>query len=388
MNIPSRDALKTLVEQQQGPCISLFLPTHRSAMGTQQDLLRLKNQIREVENSLLLSKYHPAEKENLLKPLRALLEDEQFWLHPGDGLAIFRSPEVFHFHHLPVCLQEQVIVSDHFYLKPLLPFLTNDARFYILALSQKDVRLLECTRYSVREVNLPEAVPKSLAEALKYDDPDNQVRYHSSSSGALVGKGGRQAVIFHGQGVGIDDAKDNILRYFQQIDHGLHELLHNENAPLVLAGVEYLLSIYRKVNTYPHVLEQGVFGNPDKLKAEDMHRRAMTIEDPRLQKAWQDAAAYYRKYAGSERTSLSVKEVVPAAFYGRVELLFVAIDQEQWGVFDPTANSIHIHKEARFNDDDLLDIAATQTLLHGGMVYAVESGKVPDQAPLAAVFRY
>ena len=114
----------------------------------------------------------------------------------------------------------------------------------------------------------------------------------------------------------------------------------------------------------------------------------MTIEDPRLQKAWQDAAAYYRKYAGSERTSLSVKEVVPAAFYGRVELLIVAIDQEQWGVFDPTANSIHIHKEARFNDDDLLDIAATQTLLHGGMIYAVESGKVPDQAPLAAVFRY
>jgi len=68
--------------------------------------------------------------------------------------------------------------------------------------------------------------------------------------------------------------------------------------------------------------------------------------------------------------------------------LFVAIDQELWGNFDPTNNMIHVHKEPRFRDDDLLDEAATQTLLHGGTVYAVEQTKIPGELPVAAVFRY
>jgi hypothetical protein len=36
----------------------------------------------------------------------------------------------------------------------------------------------------------------------------------------------------------------------------------------------------------------------------------------------------------------------------------------------------------------LLNAAAIQTIFHGGTVYAVEPGAVPDEAPVAAVFRY
>jgi len=47
-----------------------------------------------------------------------------------------------------------------------------------------------------------------------------------------------------------------------------------------------------------------------------------------------------------------------------------------------------LHEEAKPGDEDLLDLAAVQTLLNGGTVYAVELEKVPDGASLAAVFRY
>jgi hypothetical protein len=337
---------------------------------------------------LLLSKNGAPQAESLLEPLQALLEDRQFWLHPGDGLAIFRSPEVFRAYRVPYSFQEQVVVTNHFYLKPLLPFLTNDGRFYVLALSQNGVRLLECTHYSVHEVPLPETVPQSLAEALAHDDQDNQVRYHSSASGSLVGKGGRRAVVFYGQGVGIDDAKERLLRYFQHIDRGLHELLHTETAPLVLAAVDYLLPIYRQANTYPHLLEAGVMGNPDKIKAEVLREHAWAVVEPYFLTARQQAAAQYRDYAGTKRASHAIREIVPAAAAGRVESLFVAIDQEQWGIFDPGSRILHIHKEARFGDDDLLDIAATQTLLHSGAVYAVKRADMPETACIAAVFRY
>lgn len=326
--------------------------------------------------------------EALLEPVRGLLENELFWLHPDDGLAVFRSAELFRTYWLPGRFKEQAVVARHFYLKPLLPFLIDDGRFYLLALSHNHVRLIEGTRYSASEVALPEAVPRSLAEAMRYDESDNELQYHSSSSGAVVGKGGRRATAFHGQGVGIDDEKERLLRYFQQIDRGLHAKLVDERAPLVLAAVAYLFPLYREANTYPRLLEEGVPGNPDRLSLETLHKRAWTIVGPFFSQTRQEAAARYREYAATGRASHAVREIVPAAYDGRVESLFLEAEQEQWGAFNPAARLLHVHRQARFNDDDLLDVAATQTLLHGGSVYVVQRVDMPDEEPFAAVLRY
>ncbi len=324
----------------------------------------------------------------MLEPVRALLDTEFFWLNPDDGLAVLRSPDLFRSYWLPDSFKERVVVSRHFYLKPLLPYLTNDGRFYLLALSHNHIRLIEGTRFSASEVALPEGVPRSLAEAMRYDESDNELQYHSSSSGVVVGKGGRRATVFHGQGVGIDDEKEQLLRFFQQIDRGLHAKFAEERAPLVLAGVAYLFPLYREANTYAHLLDEGIPGNPDRTSLESLRKQAWTLVEPFFLQKRQEEAARYREYAATGRTSHSVREVVLDASDGRVESLFLEADQEQWGSFNPEARMLHIHPKARFNDDDLLDIAATQTLLHGGSVYVVERGDMPGKEPLAAVLRY
>jgi len=384
----SKKEIKSLLEKHEGLCVSVFLPTSIGGLESQQDELRLRHQIRDTENRLLLENLRSTEIEKLLEPLHALLEDGAFWLHTIDGLAIFRTAEMFHCYRLPYSFKEQVVVSDHFYLKPLLPFLATGGHFYILALSQNMIRLLEGTRFDIQELKLPETVPANLVEALKYEEAENEVSFYSSSSGALVGKGGRKAAIFYGQGVGHDDSKDHLLRYFQQIDRGLHELLRDENAPLVLASVEYLLPIYQQANTYPHLLHQGVPGNPDKLSSGAIHAKAWEVVEPYFQQVQEKTATQYRDNVGAAQTSNDIRQIMPAAYYGQIGSLFVAIDQELWGHFDPASNTIHVHKEARFRDDDLLDEAATQTILHGGSVYAVEQSKIPGETALAAVFRY
>ncbi len=385
----SRESLLSLLETQNGPCISLFMPTDRTGVEGQQDQLRIRRLIREAEVMVRDKTHlHSAQVEDLLQPLHALVEDQQFWRHVSDGLAIFRSPELFHSLRLPCHFKEQVVVGDHFSLKPLLPLLTYDGRFYVLALSHNAVRLLACTHDSASELKLPEQVPPSLAEFLGGEERENNLQSHSSASFGTVGKGGRHPAIFHGQGVGTDDEKDDLLRYFQQIDWGLHERLRDETAPLVLAGVEYLFPLYQQANSYPHLLEHGITGNPDKLKAETLRAEAWAIVEPVLLQAQKVATLHYRDRAGTGHTSNTSSEIVPAAYYGRVASLFVARDQEQWGTFDPATGTLQIHEQAQPRDEDLLDLAVTQTLLHGGSVYAVEQSGMPDEAPLAAVFRY
>ncbi|MCI0485252.1 MAG: hypothetical protein L0229_01370 [Blastocatellia bacterium] len=390
MNELTKDELTALMEKQTGPCVSILMPTHRMGKETLQDPIRFKNLIREAENRLAASGIQKedsfpqtTEAGELLEPARRLLEDGDFWQHHKDGLAVFLSRSVFRYYRLPVAVQELAVVANRFHIKPLLQMIGDDGRFYILALSQKYVRLFEATRYDVEEVHL-EDVPESLADALKYEDPQSQLQFHTGAPGG----GGRRAAVFHGHGVGIDDMKDRILRYFQKIDEGLQETLKNERVPLIIASVDYMFSIYKEASAYPHIVDEAIAGNPEEVKPEELHRRARTILQPYFQRAKEAAAARFKELAGNGKTSGDLREVIPAAYHGRVESLFVAVSIERWGSFSPDTNEVEVREAARAGDEDLLDFAAFHTFLKGGTVYAVEPEEVPGGRSLAAVFRY
>ncbi len=383
MNILRKDDIEKLMGSYEGPCVSVFMPTHRGVAESRQDHIRFKNLIREAEESLLQSGLRPTQVNDLLEPAQRLLKDASFRQHQTEGLSVFLCRDMFQYFRFPHRFKELVVVADRFHIKPLLPLFSDDKRFYLLALSQNQVRLFQGSRYSVAEIDL-EGVPDSLAEAVGYDEGEKQLQSHSRSPGS----GGGRGAIFRGHGEGTDNAKDKILEYFRQIDKGLQQLLKDENAPLLLAGVEYLFPIYREANTYPGLVDDGVTGNPEGLSAEDLHEQAWAIVAPLFNRTKRDAFEKYKKFAGTGKTSTDVGKIVPAAYHGRVGLLFVAVGIQQWGDFDPAKDKIRLNQEPQPGDADLLDFAAIQTFLQGGSVYAVEPNHVPDEAPLAAVFRY
>jgi hypothetical protein len=382
MKIFTRDELRTLTASLQTPCVSIYLPTHRVATENQQDRTRLKNLIRQAQESLQTYGLRPAEAEALLEPATRLLGAIPFWKEKRDGLALFISPGMFRNYQLPISFEPLVVVAHRFHIKPLLALLGGN-EFFVLALSQNAVKLFEGSRFGLSVVDDPEGVPKSLADALKYDDLEKQLQFRTGAGAG--GKGGRPAM-FHGQES--EDAKDRIQRYFRQIDQGLRDLLREAQAPLVLAGVEYLLPIYKEINTYQHLLNGGITGNPEGVHQDDLHRQAWALVEPYFKREQEDAAGRYRQLAGTGRTSVDPREIVPAAYHGRLEVLFVAVGRQQWGDFDPAANRVDLHPEPQPGSFDVLDLAATQTLLHGGAVYAVEPSTMPDDTWLAAVFRY
>jgi hypothetical protein len=388
MDLLIRDELRTLIDGHAGSHVSIYMPTHQMGEEIQEDPVRLKNLLGQAEEDLSAAGLRTPEAQELLEPALKLVWDGLFWQHQSDGLALFLSAEAFRRYRLPLDFEELVVVSDRFHIKPLLPLLSGDGRFYVLALSQNEVRLLQGTKYSVSEVDL-EGVPGSLAEALQYDDPERRLQFHTGTR-TPGGKGERPAA-FHGHGVAsADDPKSYILRYFHRVDEGLQPLLQGEQAPLVLAGVDYLLPLYREANAYPLLVEGGVEGNPERLSAEELHRRAWDLVQPRFLQAQEEAAARYKQLAGggSEQACNDLAVIVPAAYHGRVETLFVALDIQQWGGFDPETNQVMVHRKAEPGDGDLLDSAAIHTLVNGGTVYAVERKKMPDGPLLAALLRY
>ncbi|HSL81730.1 MAG TPA: hypothetical protein VLF66_03085, partial [Thermoanaerobaculia bacterium] len=254
-----------------------------------------------------------------------------------------------------------------------------------LALAQKYVRLLEATRHSVREVDLGD-LPTSLNDALGYEVEETHLQFHTGTP-RRTGEATRSAV-FHGHGGGEDDVKLEIQKFFNLLDQGIGTVVADKQAPLVLAGVEFLFPLYRQAADYPHLVDGGVPGNPAELPNEELHERAWPLVEPHFARGREEAEGRFRELLGTGQASAQLDDVVTAAHDGRVDTLFVALGTRRWGSFDETSRKVEASDHNGPGTEDLLDLAAIQTLLKGGTVYAVPPERVPEGREVAAVYRY
>lgn len=374
--------LEGLLQPHEGPCVSIFLPTHRTGREMAQDRIRLKNLLRQAESELEGVAIRDGTPASILQPARDRLTDRpEFWENLSDGLAFFLAPGFQRTFRVPLDFTELVVVAGAFHVKRLLPLVGGDGRFHVLALSQNHVRLLTGTRFSVEEL-APEGLPRSLAEALWVDDDEKSLQMRSAGA-----SGAQRRAMFHGHGAGDETEKTNLLRFFRRVDDGLRDHLDGSATPLVLAGVEHYFPLYREVSKHPALVEAGIAGSPEQLTAQELHDRAWAIMEPRFLKEQEDALGRYR--ASHSRTSDAIEEILPAAHHGRVDTLFVTRGHQAWGAYVPgDGGKVLLHDAYEHGDRDLLDIAAAATLKTGGRVFALESGDVPGHAVVAALLRY
>lgn len=382
-----KSELQRIINERSEYCVSIYLPMARVGPDVQGNVTRLKNAVSDVESALEERGWRPPKIEALLHEPRQLLQESPFWQHQLDGLVLFISPDLFETYRLPLDFEPLTVVSDRFHIKPILPLFSDDGRFYILALSQGGVRLFQGTRHTVDEIELENA-PQGMDDALWYDDPEEHIESHTSTSGAGGEPAAEPGVVHHGQGVTDDEELQRLRRYFHDVSAALHEQLGDEESPVVLAAVDYLHPIYKEVDSSPHLLDEGIDGNPDDLSAETLHDKAWEIVRPLFTEAKEEVVERYKQMAHSDQASDDLQTIVPAAVQGRVDALFVAVGTQKWGQYDINTNSIEVHDESRNGDEDLLDFAAVQTMANGGTVYAVDPTQVPGDTPVAAVFRF
>ena len=366
--------LEDLFDQTGEVSISLFMPLNQQPDKREANRIRLKNLIKQAEKQLTAVSIKAAD---LLSPAMDLLANGRLYQQNSTGLAIFMKSDFSRHFFLPNTMPELVIVGQQFHIKPLLPLLQGGETFHILALSQNKVTLFQANRHHIEPVTLPD-LPENMADALWYEDPEKQLQHH-----AITG----QTATFHGHTVSADK-KGTVLRYFREINEVIADYLRTQQTPLVLACVDYLLPIYQEANTYTNLLDKGISGNPDETSPAELQQQAWEIISTRLEMEKTAAIEQYQALAATERASADITKIVPAAHFGRVETLFTAIGQQQWGQFDNQSGKVQLCETTEADAVDLLDDAAVQPLLNGGTVYAVSPQEIPDDAAITAVFRY
>jgi len=377
--------LWSLTGSRAAPCISIHMPTHPAGPERQQDSLRLKSLLQRAEEQLEEKWLRGASAHKILEPVRELAADPHFWEQRGAGLAIFVSPDTFARYRVPLRLDELSIVNARFQIKPLLALLNAQDRYWLLTLSQNKVALWEGNREGLRQTPV-KGLPESKKQALNYENTQRASQIHSATNSAMGS--GKQAAVFHGQGGAAETAKEEIEQYFRLVDAALKPVLRNAGDPLFLAGVDYVLPIYRKVNHYPQLVTHELVGNHDHWTSHQLHEKVWPLVQAHYDRSRHEAAARFRSLVGTGKASDDLRAIVPAAVQGKVETLFVDRRAHVWGVYDEQTGTAALHDETFPGADDLLDVAALNTLKCRGSVYAVLSGDLPGTTAAAAVFRY
>ncbi|MEA1887535.1 MAG: hypothetical protein U9N72_10045 [Bacteroidota bacterium] len=312
-----------------------------------------------------------------------MLEDENFWRNQSDGIAIFIKRNGMKWFTLPVHFEEKVYIGDHFYLLPLFPFFNDDGEFYLLALSQKEVKLYECSKNYITEIVIEDLIPGSLEDVVGYD-------YEEKSLQHRTGHGGDGGAMFHGQGRSKDEDKDEIVKYFRAVDKGLMKLLANDKKTMVLACVDYHFPVYQRISSYPNLFDRFINGNPDNEDPLVLHSEAWLLIKEYFRKQRENKITMFRELSGSGKTAVILDEIVRASVDGRLDTLFIVSGKDKYGTYDSEKRKLNISRgERKRNEVSLFNFSAINTLLNGGWVYISTEDEMPSKdTEINAILRY
>jgi hypothetical protein len=365
-----------------GPCITLLLPPYRPGEASETAAALLKVELQQSKKDLSARKIAEPLIATLLEPLYQLSENRSSL--PGSDLdrVIFRSQGIFQQFALPIPATpaRPCTVGDCFWIRPMLTSLALPEHVYVLEITKKAATLLDCGFTEVNRVEFPKGTPETLYDALGFKPPDHELVNRSSagpSNGTMRG-------VQFGTGSERETQHAYLHDFYRAIDRGVKELLHSSQAPLILAGVGEDVAIYRAINTYSNLLEQGIQGSPGaEMTPARILRNVHDITLFDFQRRVALEMSKSKERLSPARFSTDLESILRAAAEGRVSDLYLDENVQRMGNFDGK----RFGGRANWQDEDLMNVAAVETLLRGGAVYSLPSHLMTG-AVAAAAFRY
>ena len=231
---------------------------------------QLKDLIKEASQLLISKHVSKREVDTILEPAKKLLDSDEFSTNSKHSLALFMHHDFFSHYHLPVeDVNKYVVVGGSFKLQPITKLESYNMTYYVLMISYNGAQLFKGDLYDIKKIKF-QKIPKTMLQELNIDEFDKLRGLHTVAR-VSEGKGSKQ---YHGEFEKSQINKDMLVQFFRKIDSELHKVIKDEKIPLILAGVDYLLPLYRQVNTYKYLSEKEIIGNVEHTPIDAVREQA------------------------------------------------------------------------------------------------------------------
>lgn len=383
MNILTKKEFENLAQEQYSTCVSFYLPTHRGGMEVinEEDHLAFKNQLKAVSEKLEEKGWEEKNIKEFLQPVKDLLDSPLFWRKQTEGLAVFLTNGFMEYYNLPFIVEPYFHIARGFYLRPLVPAFSGGGRYYVLGLNLQHISFFVGNRERLKELYVEDFIPQRMEEVVGYDYQEKFKQFRSQGYGQAT---------FHGHGEWKGEfKKDEILRFFREVDKKIFKLIGGHHTPLFLVGVDYLVGLYRQANTYAHLMEEFLDLNPEHLDARDLHEKIWNKIFARFDRERVRKVELIHQFHNTPRTSFDLSEIIQEAVNGKVDTLFVRKGAEIWGLFDKQQNSVVAEEKQSDSNISLVNLAVTEVLRNGGNVYEQPAEAMPmPYVEMNALYRF
>lgn len=365
--LPTLDRL--LEQQADGPHLAFYVGGGRLADDMARARTTLGNQVSAARERLSGEEDAGNDGAKLLDECDGLLDDADFWRQRNDGIAIFVSRLGTDVLCTGTGLPDRWTYSSSFYLKPLLAAASQANAYWLLTLSQKQVRLHRGSSLGFREVAC-EGLALDLRDALDR-------RGLGPDSAPVVAAESRKPV-----------EKQHLQLFLEVVEEAVSARTAGSGLPLLVAGVAEYEPLYRAVNSYRHISDAYMQGNVDDLDGDELHRRASEL----LKRDFKESSVrQLRRYKEVSETGAALDRldlILTAASRGQVKSLFVPGDEDLWGTYDPVEGRIDRAGSCDMSNTDLYELAARQTLATGGEVFFMDAVALPRDRKALALLRW
>ncbi|WBX82901.1 hypothetical protein [Sphingosinicella microcystinivorans] len=367
IDLPTRAEFSLLAGLRTDACISIYLKTTPVTPDTDASRIELGNLLREAGRQLEENGHSKKQLALLLDPLHDLIDDDDFWRYQANSLAIFATADTLRTYRLANNLTSMVQVSDRPHLKPLFRAITFPHSALILAFSENAVRLVEIhPDLPPTIVKVPD-LPKSAASALgksTLNDRSFSRRIHGSE----------------GQNV-------RFQQYARYVDAALRGVLAGREIPLILAATGRLASVFRQVNSYPHLLSETIADSPDRLTETELADLARPILDRAYAGQIAQARVLFEKRSNEGRSTTDIADAARAATFGGIDTILFDFDAVVPGFVDDENGTVEFVEVDDARAYGIVDEIVTRAFATGAHVLAVRKEDLQSGATLAAILR-
>lgn len=385
MTIFSEKHLEILLAEQQPPCFSLYMPTHRTHPANGQDAQLFRTLVAEFD--VIKEQYKKdMPVQAVFAKFDELANDYSFWQHTLEGLAVFATPSSFRVYRLNRPVEALTMVADRFHTIPLQKYLQSADRYHVLVLSANDAQLYEGNRYQLDELILTEndSIPATMIDAL-----DHELRDLHATLASYRTATGEKWDGPKNHGLKKTALNNDIEQFFRAIDRGILEYYTKPSGlSLILAALPTHHHLFRRVSQNSRLIKEGIQMNASVLTKDELRKLTWEIFEPYYEARVDNVIQTFREVSAHSLGVDQIDQIVKDTYDGKVDTLLLEENYSLPGkIIDRNRIEYGNGQQTQYQHD-VLDDLSELVRRYGGDVLIIPGKKMPSSTGAAAINRF
>lgn len=356
------------------PSISILLPVNKKYPQFKEAEQKLKSMVKEAETTLksVLSKEMADPIVNKLRETALTID----FTHLSESLAIFVSSAVQRVIHLPIPVEERMIIGRTFELRDLFYISKINFHYYFLTISENKVRLFLGYGDQVIEQH-NDKMPFGMHDVQGEGHSRDQM-YSSDSTARNVSDQ--------------NSHRENLMKkYLRDIDNELTGLLNQTKIPVILGGVQKEISGFNTITKNKNAIIGTIEGNLDYLSEKMLYNKIEPILNEKRKKDEIKNLAILDEGISKKTFASGIHDVWRAVLEKRGRILLVEKDYRVTGKPGKDKYILitdEVDNVTTKNISDVVDDIIEYVFEYGGDVAFVENGALSEHGGIALVTYY